>query len=194
MVKTDSYIIFMGSILLLSVFLMPIWTIDLNAPQYPEGIGLEIWVNKITGTNVHDLHNINKLNHYIGMKEIVPEAIPELSYMPYIIIFLSIFGIAASILKKRYLIIIWLSLILLFMSAGLYDFYLWGYEYGHNLDPNAPIKVPGMTYQPPLIGSKKLLNMTSVSFPAFGSLMIGITFILGLSVLVRENILRIFRK
>lgn len=184
----------MGSILLLSVFLMPIWTIDLNAPQYPEGIGLEIWVNKITGTNVHDLHNINKLNHYIGMKEIVPEAIPELSYMPYIIIFLSIFGIAASILKKRYLIIIWLSLILLFMSAGLYDFYLWGYEYGHNLDPNAPIKVPGMTYQPPLIGSKKLLNMTSVSFPAFGSLMIGITFILGLSVLIRENILRIFRK
>ena len=38
------------------------------------------------------------------------------------------------------------------------DFYLWEYEYGHNLDPTAPIQVPGMSYQPPLIGYKMLLN------------------------------------
>ncbi|MCU0650108.1 MAG: hypothetical protein MUF00_19120, partial [Gemmatimonadaceae bacterium] len=45
----------------------------------------------------------------------------------------------------------------------------WQYDYGHNLDvENAPIKVPGMTYQPPLFGTKKLLNFTATSWPAIG--------------------------
>ena len=49
-------------------------------------------------------------------------------------------------------------------SAGFVDFYLWGYDYGHNLDTeHAIIKVPGMSYQPPLIGSKKLLNFKAIS-------------------------------
>ncbi|PKL87902.1 MAG: hypothetical protein CVV23_13145, partial [Ignavibacteriae bacterium HGW-Ignavibacteriae-2] len=68
-IKERALIIF-ASILLIGVFFFPIWRIDLNAPQYPEGIGLRIWVNKITGANDFDLQNINKLNHYIGMKKI----------------------------------------------------------------------------------------------------------------------------
>ena len=59
-------------------FVFPLWYIDLEAPQYPEGIGLQIWINQIVGQNPHDLANINGLNHYIGMKEIEPESIPEL--------------------------------------------------------------------------------------------------------------------
>jgi copper chaperone NosL len=49
--------------------------------------------------------------------------------------------------------------------AGLIDFYMWGYDYGHNLNPRAPIKVPGMSYQPPLIGCKQLLNINACSWP-----------------------------
>ncbi len=37
-----------ASLILLLVFLFPIWKIDLSAPQYPEGLGLRIWVNQIT--------------------------------------------------------------------------------------------------------------------------------------------------
>jgi copper chaperone NosL len=54
--------------------------------------------------------------------------------------------------------------------AGLVDFWLWSYDYGHNLDPTAAIKVPGMSYQPPLIGSKQLLNFVATSWPALGGL------------------------
>jgi len=94
--KTQSKIIVIVSSLILALsFFFPIWYIDLEAPQYPEGIGLEIWLNKITGQKPHDLNNINGLNHYIGMKEIVPDAIPELKIMPFIIIFLILFGLAA---------------------------------------------------------------------------------------------------
>ncbi len=44
-------------------------------------------------------------------------------------------------------------------AVGLYDFYMWEYDYGHNLNPHAAIKIPGMAYQPPLIGSKMLLTL-----------------------------------
>ncbi|MDP3830428.1 MAG: hypothetical protein Q8Q47_04105, partial [Ignavibacteriaceae bacterium] len=82
-----------ASLFLILIFFFPIWSIDLLAPQYPEGIGLKIWINQITGLKPNDLNNINGLNHYIGMKAIVPDSIPELTIMPYIIIFMVIFGI-----------------------------------------------------------------------------------------------------
>jgi hypothetical protein len=60
-------------------------------------------------------------------------------------------------------------------TLGVYDFYLWMYDYGHNLDPNAPIKVPGMTYMPPLIGEKDLLNFYVKSYPHWGTVFMGLS-------------------
>jgi len=168
--KTQSKIIVIAaSLILVLSFFFPIWYIDLEAPQYPEGIGLEIWLNKITGQKPHDLNNINGLNHYIGMKEIVPDAIPELKIMPFIIIFLILFGLAAGISGKRSLVYVWIVLFFVITAVGLYDFYMWEYDYGHDLNPNAAIKIPGMAYQPPLIGSKMLLNFNAISMPHIGS-------------------------
>ena len=166
-----------ASLILLLVFLFPIWKIDLSAPQYPEGLGLRIWVNQITGMKDGDLNLINNLNHYIGMKTIQPESISELKVMPFIIIFFSILGLFITFINKQFMKYAWLILFIVVLIVGLYDYYMWGYDYGHNLNPNAPIKVPGMTYQPPLLGSKQLLNMNATSLPDIGS------YILGLSIL-----------
>jgi len=154
-----------ASVLLILTFLFPLWYINLEAPQYPEGIGLEIWINKITGQKPNDLANINGLNHYIGMKTIVPDAIPELKIMPFIIIFLILFGLIAAFTGKRFLVYAWIVLFIILAAVGLYDFYMWEYDYGHNLNPHAAIKIPGMAYQPPLIGSKMLLNFNAISMP-----------------------------
>ena len=168
--KTQSKIfVIVAALILILAFFFPIWYIDLEAPQYPEGIGLEIWLNKITGQNPNDLDNINGLNHYIGMKVIEPDAIPELKIMPFIIIFLILFGPAAGISGKRSLVYIWIVLFFVIAAIGMYDFYMWEYDYGHDLNPNAAIKVPGMAYQPPLIGSKMLLNFNAISMPHIGS-------------------------
>jgi len=86
MITISKLLMIFSAIILLSLMFVPIWNIDLNAPQYPEGIGLRIWISEITGKNEFDLHNINKLNHYIGMKTIEPDDIPELKIMPYIVI------------------------------------------------------------------------------------------------------------
>jgi len=177
--KTQSKIIVIAaSLILILSFLFPIWYIDLEAPQYPEGIGLEIWLNKITGQNPNDLNNINGLNHYIGMKVIEPDAIPELTIMPFIIIFLILFGLTAGITGKRSLVYIWIVLFFVIAAVGLYDFYMWEYDYGHNLNPQAAIKIPGMAYQPPLIGSKMLLNFNATSMPHIGSWILVLTVVL----------------
>lgn len=140
----------------------------MSAPQYPEGIGMKIWVNKITGEKPHDLKNINGLNHYIGMKPIEPDSIKELKIIPFVLGFLFLLGVVAVVANNRKWVVSWLVIFLIAAFIGLVDFYKWEYDYGHNLDPQAPIKVPGMTYQPPLIGSKKLLNITASSYPDIG--------------------------
>lgn len=180
-----------AALLLVITFFVPIWKIDLNAPQYPEGLGLRIWLNEISGFKPNDLQNINALNHYIGMKAIVPEAIPELKIMPFIIAFMILFGLLNAVIGKPILLKIWIVTFIIVGIVGLVDFYLWGYDYGHNLDPSAPIKVPGMTYQPPLIGSKQLLNIDAVSLPFTGGYVILLSIILtSLSVFYNSRLIK----
>ena len=125
----------------------------------------------------HDLANINGLNHYIGMKEITPEAIPELRFMPWIIGTLMISGVLLAIAGRRKLLWGWLVCFALLGCVGLWDFWRWERDYGTNLDAErAIIVVPGMSYQPPLIGSKQLLNFTATAWPGAGSAALAIAF------------------
>jgi copper chaperone NosL len=174
-----------ASVLMLGAFLFPLWRIDLVAPQYPEGLGMLIRVNTVSGIKPNDLTNINGLNHYIGMKPIEPAAIPELGMMPWIVAGLAAFGLLGAALGARRLLYGWLGAFVTLAAAGLIDFWRWEYDYGHNIDfEHAIIKVPGMTYQPPLIGTKQLLNFTASSWPALGAVCLGVAFALGIAALV----------
>ena len=167
----------LASVLLATLYVTPLWSVRLVAPQYPEGIGMYIRLNTIEGMKEHDLNNINSLNHYIGMKVIEPDAIPELKFMPWIVGALIAAGLAVAALGRRRLLVAWLAGFALFAAAGLADFYRWGHDYGHNLDPNAIIVVPGMSYQPPVFGTKQLLNFQATSLPALGGILAGVAFL-----------------
>ncbi|HWA05218.1 MAG TPA: hypothetical protein VG961_01630 [Ignavibacteria bacterium] len=164
MKKITKILIVASSLAMIAAFFTPIWMIDLEAPQYPEGLGMQIWINKITG----DLNTINGLNHYIGMKKIEPDSIKELSIMPYILAFLIAMGVVTGIAGKKKILGFFVIIFLVAGIAGGVDFYMWEYDYGHDLDPTAAIVVPGMSYQPPLIGSKQLLNFVAHSYPDTG--------------------------
>ncbi len=183
MKKITRILIIASSIAMITAFFTPIWMIDLEAPQYPEGLGMKIWLNKITG----DLNTINGLNHYIGMKKIEPDSIKELSIMPYVLGFLIAAGVITGIAGKKKLLAVWVIIFLIAGTAGGVDFYMWEYDYGHNLDPTAAIKVPGMSYQPPLIGSKQLLNFVASSYPDIGGYIIICTGLLGVLALFYES-------
>lgn len=170
-------IVLFAALLLIPVFFTPIWSITLYAPQYPDGIGMHIWLDDVTGHERHDIRNINILNHYVGMAEIHPEDFWEFEVMPWVFAFMIFFGLLTAAFGKVWLLITWIGLFILLAIGGLVDFYYWGYQFGHDLDPRAPIKVPDMTYQPPLIGTSQLLNITAHSWPYWGSLFIGLSMI-----------------
>lgn len=173
--KTSTRIIIaIASLVMITGYFVPLWQILMWAPQYPEGLEMKIWINDISG----EVKIISALNHYIGMKHIEVSMFPEFGYMIYILAGIIGFGLLTSLLNRRFMLISFALIIVAAGAAALIDFYLWGYDYGHNLDPTAPIIVPGMYYQPPLIGTKQLLNFTAYSGPDIGSwilLAVGLT-------------------
>ena len=171
---TRIVLVILGISLVVAIF-VPMWSIYLTAPQYPEGLSMFLWSSKITG----DYQIINGLNHYIGMKTIHEEDFWEFKILPYALGFFAVICFLAAFLNKKSFLYITTVLFLLFGVAFMVDFYMWEYNYGHNLDPHAAIVVPGMTYQPPLIGFKQLLNFGAYSYPNIGGgIMIGVAVIL----------------
>ncbi len=174
-----------------SLFIFPMWQIILFAPQYPDGVAMHIFIDKLGGTTPGTLQNVNILNHYVGMAPIEPDAIPELRYFPYIIGALIILALFAAIMDRPGYYLGWCLLLVFISILGFYDFYLWEYEYGHNLAPNAPIKIPGASFQPPLIGKKMILNFTAYSLPHIGGWMAGVAMV---SSLIAYFLKRRFKK
>ncbi len=149
---------------LIAVIFLPIWRIELDAPQYPEGLVLKIYSNELAG----DVAVINGLNHYIGMRTLHTEDFIEFTVLPYIIAALSLFGLLTVLINRKWFYFTWAGFFILFGIVSIVDFYRWNYNYGHNLDPTAPIQVPGMSYQPPILGFKQLLNFGAYSIPDSG--------------------------
>ncbi len=169
MTRPSRILVLVAALALVLVYALPVWRITLEAPQYPEGLGMLIRVNTIVGVKQHDLDNINNLNHYIGMKRIEPDAIPEMKVMPVVVGAFIVLGVLTAALGRRKLLYGFLGVYLAFSVAGMVDFWKWEYDYGHDLDEeHAIIKIPGMSYQPPLIGSRQILNFKAHSWPGSG--------------------------
>ena len=184
------FLVVAALLLVISLF-VPVWSIYLDAPQYPEGLSLQIWANKIAG----DVEIINGLNHYIGMKTLHTEDFIEFKILPYLLGFFALlFLIAAVRGTKRWLYIVFTAFVI-FGIVAMADFWKWEYDYGHNLDPNAAIQVPGMAYQPPLIGFKQLLNFGAYSIPDVGGwLFLSAGMLLLVAVLIEKKVFNRFRK
>ncbi|GAB5555376.1 MAG: hypothetical protein Sapg2KO_49670 [Saprospiraceae bacterium] len=168
-----------GALSLLMLFVFPMWKIVLYAPQYPDGVEMHIWINKIDGTSPGTLQNVNILNHYVGMQYIEPDSIPELQYFQYVILAMVLLGLIAAAIDRKKIFLAWTIILVILCVLGMYDFYLWEYDYGHNLSDKAPIKIPEASFQPPLIGKKMILNFTAVSLPHIAGYFVGLSMLLG---------------
>src|SRR3954452_3709034 len=105
-------IAFICGLALLFVLFTPMWRIDLQAPQYPEGLRMLIYANKLAG----NVDIINGLNHYIGMKTLHADDFPEFKILPAIIVFFSVFFMAVAISGKKK----WMNLLcILFVAFGV---------------------------------------------------------------------------
>lgn len=168
MTPVSRWVLILGSLMMIGAFFSSVWYIDLTAPQYPEGLGLEIWVNGLKG----DVNSINNLNHYIGMSTLHADEFWEFTFLPYLLAGMIAFGLFAAWRGTRRWLWIYMTVMVVIAAFASYDFWRWEYAYGHNLDPHAAIKIPGMAYQPPFLGYKVLLNFIAGSLPDTGGLMI----------------------
>ena len=169
-----------GPLLLLGLYVFPLWNIMLGAPQYPDPLGINIHIDGIKDVNEFDIQNIDGLNHYIGMKTLPkPEEMWEFSTFPMVIgimIFLgSLIGLLGFFGKLSYKWFLgWFILMSVLGVLGMYDFNEWMVDYGTNLDPHDIMKLANpdgtpMTYKPPLLGHTKMLNFDVTSLPSTGA-------------------------
>jgi copper chaperone NosL len=173
--KKSKILMTVGSLLLLGLFIFPLWNITLEAPQYPIPLGMNIHISKFSDVHEFDIKNINLMNHYVGM-QYIPESIPEFGIFPIVIGVMVALGVLIGIFANYKWFIGWFILMSILGVAGMYDFYLWEYDYGHTLDPKAIMNFKNhdgspMGFQPPLFGTKHILNFVAHSYPRSGAYM-----------------------
>lgn len=157
---------------LLLSFAFPLWRISMEAPQYPQGLSMDIYLYKLEGGNDgHDIQEINTLNHYIGMHQITRDELRDLDWLPFGVLAMALLALRAALLGNVRTMID-LGMIAAYISVvafGRFVYMLW--EFGHKLDPKAPVDVA--PFMPVVFGSKKIANFWTHSMPHIGSLMMG---------------------
>lgn len=169
-------LILAASVLIAVSILFPFWHINLQAPQYPEGLDLWIFGHElVAGREGQDLEEINVLNHYIGMAPILEADFVEMTVIPFALGFFVLFGLRAVVFGIMRNLVDHVVLFLYFAVFSIANFAYRLYSYGHDLDPRAPINPEPFT--PALIGTKQIANMTQTSLPHVGSFLLVAAFL-----------------
>jgi hypothetical protein len=157
-----------AALLVVPTWLFPLWNLTMFAPQYGDGLRLDIYSYKLQGGNGgQDLKEINILNHYIGMRDLAPEDFTEFKWMPFVLGVLALIFLRAAVVGR---VLDLLDCIVVFSYFGLFSLWAFAYKlyrYGHDLAPTAPVKVD--PFMPPLLGGRQLANFEVYSYPAVGS-------------------------
>jgi hypothetical protein len=163
----------LAAALLVAIYLFPLWNLTMFAPQYPDGLRMNIYSYKLDGGNRgQDVKEINVLNHYIGMKDLVTDDFTEFKWLPFVVGALGLLFLRAAVHGTMSQLVDVIVLYLYFGTFAVWSFAYKMYSYGHSLAPTAAVKVPA--FMPPLFGSKQLANFEVYSYPALGSYALGL--------------------
>jgi len=163
-------VLLVAALVLIPTYLFPLWQMTLYSNQFPDGLRLYIYSHKLEGARSprrDDLREINTLNHYIGMRPLLESDFSEFKWIPLMVGIFFILALRAIVIGKMSNLV---DTTVLFMYFGLFSFWSFYrrlYEYGHNLDPTAPVKVP--PFMPPLFGSQQIANFRVHSYPGAAS-------------------------
>ena len=169
---TARLLVVAAALLMAAVYVAPLWNLTMFAPQYPEGLRLDIWSYKLEGGNGgQDLKEINVLNHYIGMRDLAAEDFTEFHWIPFVAGALGLVMLRAAVHGRMKDLVDALVLMTYFSAFSLWSFAHKLWEYGHNLSPTAAVKVPG--FMPPLFGFQQIANFEVYSYPMAASYALG---------------------
>ncbi len=152
-----------AAILLLISLLLPWWQLTLHAPQYPKGLTVQAYVNRLAG----DVGEIDGLNHYIGMRPLEEAASFERQIAIIGIVGVSLLILAAVLVHNRWAALLALPALLL-PVIFLVDLQYWLANFGQNLDPAAPLSSSVDPFVPPVLGEGLIAQFRTVAMPSWG--------------------------
>jgi copper chaperone NosL len=150
----------------------PWWGMEFFAPQYPEGLNIIVYPDKLQG----EIDIVNGLNHYIGMKGFSEENFPELGYLKYLIGGLAALTLITALLRSKKALYALIGIFTVGGLLGVWDLRRWLHDFGTDLSPTAPIKVD--PFVPPILGENTLANFITNSYLGPGSFLVIAAFIL----------------
>jgi copper chaperone NosL len=166
-----------AAVCLAATFFLPLWNLTMFAPQYPDGLRLDIYSYTLQGgNNGQDTREINVLNHYIGMRDLTVEDFTEFQWMPFVIGALGLLILRATVHGSVAALVDVLVLFVYFGGFSLWSFGYKLYRYGHDLAPNAAVKVP--PFMPPMFGYQQIANFEVYSYPQAASYAMGASLLL----------------
>ena len=183
--KSCRLTVLVAALLLIPTFFFPLWNMTLFSNQFPDGLDLHIYSYTLTGGHTaarDDLREINSLNHYIGMRPLLESDFSEFTWLPLMTGIFFILALRAVVIGKVASLVDTTVLFMYSSLFSLWSFYHRMYQYGHQLDPTAPIKVP--PFMPPLLGSRQLANFQVQCYPGVGSYFLVAFFLLLVTAIV----------
>jgi len=154
--------------LLVVTYFFPLWNLTMFAPQYPDGLRLDIYSHTLVGGNGgQDIKEVNVLNHYIGMQDLVNESFTEFKWMPFVIGALGLLMLRAAVHGSVAALVDVTMLFVYFGGFSLWSFGYKLYRYGHDLAPTAAVQVP--PFMPPMFGYQQIANFEVYSYPRLGT-------------------------
>jgi len=155
-----------ATLLTLISLLLPYWVLRLNAPQFPDGLTVTAYVNRLEG----DVGELEGLNHYVGLGSFEDAAVFERSIAVFAILGLAALLVAALYIHSRWVLVLTVPA-LLFPIVFLVDLQYWLYDFGHNLDPLAPLAAAVGEFTPPIFGPAEIAQFDTLALPGVGLLL-----------------------
>ncbi|MGI9666687.1 MAG: cytochrome C [Acidimicrobiia bacterium] len=156
--------LFTGAAFLLMVsLLLPYWILRLSAPQFPDGLTVRAYINRLEG----DINELEGLNHYVGLGSFQDAATLERSIAIVAIVVLAGLLLAALVVHSRWVLLLVLPA-LLFPIVFMIDLQFWLWDFGHHLDPKAPLAKAVGEFTPPIFGPATIAQFDTMALPGPG--------------------------
>ena len=139
-----------GAALLIGSIFLPYWNIVLRAPQYPKGLSVDAYVNRLE--DMRSVREVDGLNHYIGMIKLTDAAKLERAISIYAIALIAILAVISTILPGRWRTLARLPMVL-YPVIFVVDLFVWLYYAGHSLDPKAALSSSISEFTPRIFGT-----------------------------------------
>ncbi|HYN06552.1 MAG TPA: hypothetical protein VES67_04100 [Vicinamibacterales bacterium] len=182
-------VLVLAAVLVVSAHFLALWNLTMFAPQYPDGLRLDIYDHALVGGNGgQDIKEINILNHYIGMRDLAMEDFTEFKWIPFVLGGVALLLLRATVLGTVKELVDATMVFVYFGGFSLWSFGFKLYRYGHDLAPGAAVKVPPFT--PPMFGYKQIANFEVYSYPRAGSYLlvaVGLLLVMALWIAWRQR-------